>query len=284
MYHLRLRDFVPRGLACHFAPARITEVRPRFGPHDHDFSEVMWVDSGKGWHHVNGFRRPLTPGMVVFIRPADCHEFAAAADSRALRFWNLAFSPGAWTALMHRYELPHDPFAAIAPEPLTVTLQGLKWANLLAAATDLHAGRRDRLALDYVLLAIARASETSAADIQSGFEVPPLWLTLAVSALQTDDRILAAGTRGFAKLTGRSPEHVARMAQRFLGKTPTDLVNEAKMARAVHRLIQTNDSVIKIALDCGYPNLSHFYKVFAAQFHTTPRRYRLQQQAIVRPK
>jgi AraC family cel operon transcriptional repressor len=167
---------------------------------------------------------------------------------------------------------------------VTVTLHGLKWANLLAAATDLHAGRRDRLALDSVLLALARASETSAPNIQSGVEVPPAWLTLAIAVLANDDRILSAGIRRVAKFARRSPEHVARVTQRFLGKTPTDLVNEAKMARAVHCLSQTSDSVTEVALNCGYPNLSHFYKVFAAQFHTTPRRYRLQQQAIVRPQ
>jgi AraC family transcriptional regulator, melibiose operon regulatory protein len=56
-----------------------------------------------------------------------------------------------------------------------------------------------------------------------------------------------------------------------------------KMARVIGRLVQTDDSVVNVALDCGFSNLSHFYKVFAGRFHTTPRRYRLRQRAIVRP-
>ncbi|MFN6093582.1 MAG: AraC family transcriptional regulator [Verrucomicrobiota bacterium] len=36
-----------------------------------------------------------------------------------------------------------------------------------------------------------------------------------------------------------------------------------------------------MADECGLPNMAHFYKLFAARFGTTPRRYRIQARLIV---
>jgi quercetin dioxygenase-like cupin family protein len=58
--------------------------------HTHTFCEFFWVVEGRGFHHINGEVRPLSRGMLVFVRADDVHSLSAAADS-PLRFVNFAF-------------------------------------------------------------------------------------------------------------------------------------------------------------------------------------------------
>lgn len=289
---LQIKDFLTTGAAGHFARARFATARPA-GEHDHDFLEVFWVASGHGWHWINGRRQALARGQVVFVRAGDRHAFSAAprpvaaaaamGDAEPLVFYNLAFAMETWQALRQRYGLA-DLFNPALPDPRVVTLTGPSWADLIAAATDLHRGHRDAMAVDRVLMVLARHAQPqqlagATSGPLSGTDGAPAWLTRAIDAL-AEPKHLADGTRGLARLARRSPEHVARVVRRHLGKTPTDLVNDVKLALAAERLVNTDDAVLDVALDNGFNNLAHFYKVFAAKFGTTPRRHRLHQRRI----
>ena len=54
---------------------RITHgINNPLGLHTHeDFAEVFFVESGEGFHMVNGERIRLQPGVIAFIRPEDKH-------------------------------------------------------------------------------------------------------------------------------------------------------------------------------------------------------------------
>ena len=72
-------------------------------------------------------------------------------------------------------------------------------------------------------------------------------------------------------------------------KPPPDRCRRCAASRArivgyaASRLATTGERIIDIALDCGFENLGHFYKVFGRKFSASPRQYRLQQQRIVGP-
>jgi AraC family cel operon transcriptional repressor len=79
-----------------------------------------------------------------------------------------------------------------------------------------------------------------------------------------------------------APEHLARQVRQHLHKTPTDIVNEARLAHAASELQSSGRAITEIALECGVENLSHFYKLFREHFGCTPRQYRLRHCLIVR--
>jgi AraC family transcriptional regulator, dual regulator of chb operon len=276
MDHLRFDDFVSAGDACHFARARIVHPRPRRW-HDHDFAEVFWVESGAGWHWINRDKRPLRRGVTVFVRPADAHAFSRTG-SVPLVFHNMAFQRSAWDQLRKRYGLD-DLFGTGNAGPREATLSGQAWNEVQLASTDLRTGRRDLLALDRMLLTLAGRAGSTTGPRPTG-PAMPTWLARALDTIASPEHFVD-GTRGLAALAGRSPEHVSRAVKRYLGKTPTDVVNDAKLQIAVDRLTSSDDNVLDVALDSGFVNLSHFYKVFAARFGTTPREYRMSQRRIV---
>ena len=91
------------------------------------------------------------------------------------------------------------------------------------------------------------------------------WLQKACEMIE-DPQYFAQGAKGFTLLANRSKEHVSRELKKCLGKTPTQIVNQARMRYAADKLGHSSVSIIEIAMDCGFNSLSHFYKVFRAAY------------------
>ncbi len=277
MKRLRITQFVRPPAVCHFAVTPLADVQPR-PPHTHDFYELFWVEHGRGWHHVNQLRLSLRQGQAVLIRPTDAHSFSSASAT-PLVICNLAFAPQFWHHLARRYRPGwRDGFA-----PREITKRCFDWPDPLWghwqwATEELRAGRRDRAALDRCLLNL---QALLAGQPPSGAEsAAPAWLNQAVAELNRPD-IFRGGTKRFAALCGYSAEHVARSVRRHLRRTPTDLVNAARMTYAAGQLAATRQDIMRIALDCGFSSLSHFYHVFRGYHGISPRRYRRQQHRII---
>lgn len=110
-------------------------------------------------------------------------------------------------------------------------------------------------------------------------DVPP-WLGEALRRVADDTEALARGVPAFASFAGRSREHVNRVARATTGRRATDLVNELRLTRAAAQLTMTEEPIVRVAAECGLPNLSHFYRLFNARFGLTPRQWRLRHRAL----
>lgn len=276
MHRLRLKGLINTGQVCHFG---VTHITARGFVHTHDFHELFWVQSGQGEHFINGETRPLRLGMIVLVRGSDRHGFAGTAQS-PLAIANIAFSASHWQTLFHRYwPAEPDPFTTPAVESREYSLAGASWAQLQQAAEPLWQGDRSMLALDRFLLALLPLLH--ATQTPGNLEGIPAWLRFAVREMSHPAR-LPHGTAALVELAGRSPEHVARMIRKYYARTPTDLVNEARLDWAGRQLSLSCEPIADIAAQCGLSNVSHFYRLFRRRFSVTPHEYRARQQLIVR--
>lgn len=82
------------------------------------------------------------------------------------------------------------------------------------------------------------------------------------------------GLPAAAKLVHMSEGAFSRFFRAHLGKTLPSLVNELRIGRACRLLADTEEAVSRIALACGYRNLSNFNRQFARLKKCTPRAYR----------
>jgi AraC-like DNA-binding protein len=74
---------------------------------------------------------------------------------------------------------------------------------------------------------------------------------------------------------GLSQEYLLRLFQREVGKTFREYLRIHRMAHAF-KLVQQHDLAIKeIASECGYTDVSNFYRDFRAFHSMTPRQARL---------
>lgn len=71
-----------------------------------------------------------------------------------------------------------------------------------------------------------------------------------------------------------SVRHLERLFQAELGMSPLAFAFELRLSNAMHLLLTTRNSIIDIALQCGFLSNSHFSRCFRNQFGKTPSQVR----------
>jgi transcriptional regulator GlxA family with amidase domain len=74
-----------------------------------------------------------------------------------------------------------------------------------------------------------------------------------------------------AREVGLSTRQLERLFRKYLGCTPTRHYLELRLEHARRLLLQTDMSVLDVALACGFVSASHFSKCFRELFGRTPR-------------
>ena len=273
--HLEFDRIAP-GLSFHAALVLTHPRRPAATLHTHDFSEMVCVLQGTGTHWVNGESLPLSAGSLIWVRPRDCHTLCG--QSGKLHFINIAFPLGAWRDFCRaaglegaagEWEAAHDPLMVCVPEGDERAACARAFQGILhdfhERPTRLSLCRFWTQALPHLL-----PSEAAAGDTDDG--LPP-WLAVACAAMAAPDN-LREGVGRMAQIAGVGMAHLARTLRAYRGQTPTEFLLELRLQRAAALLRTGAQEIGDIACDCGFENLSYFYRRFRERFGQTPRAYR----------
>jgi AraC family cel operon transcriptional repressor len=267
---LQYEDIAP-GLPFHGALV-VLEAGSR-ERHTHDFGEMFFVLDGSGQHEANDASLPLEQGTLVLIRPTDRHCFRVSVG-RSLCFINIAYPIGAWHEFINFAALPcAESWTSDALPPTIQVSRGEHDRCVFAFREALHTfqGHPSRLALGRfwvdILSCFVNASTPDVDD--AGM---PSWLRDACGRMQEEE--LQVGFERLLEMSGVSAAHLARTMNRHTGQTPTEWINTRRAALAAHRLATTEEGIFDIAMDCGFENLSYFYRVFRRQYGLPPQAYR----------
>ncbi len=77
-----------------------------------------------------------------------------------------------------------------------------------------------------------------------------------------------------AREVGLSTRQLERLFRRYLNRSPKRYYMELRLQKARNLLMQTDMSVINVALACGFTSPSHFSKCYRAHYDITPYRER----------
>lgn len=270
MIRLKFDSFATAGEAYH-AGASIMAPDAALRAHTHDFHEVFWVASGSGTHLCNGVSRPIGPGFLAFIRPADGHNITAVGGPLCIR--NIAFRPR--SAALVEQSLREGGTRGLFPRgklfaQTTISLALIKEMN--AAFDRLAVTPRRPVALHAFLFDLVDRL-VSFSPVAREMRPVPDWLSKAVERLR-DPEIQERGVRGFYRLCGRCQEHVARASRKHYGRSPSDLLNQHRLERAAALLTATDHGILEITLECGWNNLGHFYQIFKKAYRLSPGQFR----------
>ena len=97
---------------------------------------------------------------------------------------------------------------------------------------------------------------------------------LAVIDLMENNLEEPLGRADLAASAGLSTRQLERLFRKYLNRSPARYYLELRLNRARLLLLQTNMSVIDVALACGFVSASHFSKCYRDYFGRTPRKER----------
>ncbi|MDF3059584.1 MAG: AraC family transcriptional regulator [Rariglobus sp.] len=243
-------------------------------PTTHDYLKVIMVFSGEGMMCGPGWEQPLRPADVVVVLPGCEHRIK---DRRPLFLYVLCFRTadfengwktwagksgircirdGAGPVLALTRRLLHEQW--VAQPAGDVMSRGLGWEILAWLARAPVAARPAGAAHDPTG-SRARVLE-AALELSSRFYEP---LNLEDAA-----RRARLGRRRFTQLF-----------KEVNGVTWWDALSAARLAHAERLLGETDRSVAAVAFECGYGDLSGFYRAWAAGHKASPQVWRRRGQA-----
>lgn len=281
MIQIRWSSLVRKGTCLHFASVE-TGRGSVPSMHVHDFYECFFVEGGSGLHLRPGGEAALEPGNLCFVRPEHAHTLSGMRGG-SLAFINVAIAAEAVELVREQHEFPLGIWEE-GESPVCLAMAEGQWPALRALIEDAVSGPRDRLEASCFLLSmnrLLRRGLTLAPQV-SGRTLPE-WLQSGLSR-SLEPGALREGLPGLFRACGRSQEHVTRCFREYLGQTPSHWLAEMRITRARQLLETTQETVLEIALDCGFESPSYFHQCFKHQTGQTPLQFRKRAERIQQPR
>ncbi len=277
--YLTFRETSP--IDSHFNLVR-HKFKPRTGFYLHghkDFMDLFWVESGSGWHQVNGQKQRLEAGMLVMVRVRDVHGYTTEAGE-TLTVVNLSF-PRTSVAGWHRRYFSDQPLFFWSREdlPYSQILDSAQMQRLQKWTDHLSTCPNAPLHFDWFLLDLFHSLQPNKIFGKEDAQMPER-LTLALRQIR-EPQHFSGGVHRLAKLAGCSLQHLNRLLKKHRALPAGEIVTEARLRHAARQLRLTDRKIVDIGLEVGYNNLGHFYLLFKKRYGHTPRQFRLQQQLAV---
>lgn len=243
--------------------------------HSHDYYELVIVNRGNALHMVNNSIQPVKKGTVTLIRSDDTHYYTQlSADfeiinilisqqtiSDLFNFLGESFEPA-------RLLIPVlPPYRILSQNDLKMIVVQLEQLILSAHALQERAEATYRATLvNIISFCFPLESEESKIDM-------PIWFRkLCLEMMKYNN--FTEGLPALRRLANKVPEHLSRMFKKYLGKCPTEFINQLRLEYAVHSIVSTKMKIIDICEDSGFENLSHFYHLFVRQYGMPPNKFR----------
>ena len=265
---------------------QIITIRPHtrfiaFPEHTHDYVEMIYMCSGETRHRVNGNEIVLREGELLMLGQNARQSIAPAGEGDVAV--NFIVRPVFFSGTLPFLGEEKTPLRDFVVSCLTgeneagyllfhvadiLPIQNLL-ENLVYTIHEEIPNRRGILQSTMGLLFAQLLNHTDALQ----FETPEQNAVLIV--LRYIEEHYADGS--LSEVAGHlhyEVPYLSRLIKQSTGKNYTELMQEKRLSQAAWLLRNTDRKVDEIAVSVGYENISYFHRLFAAQFGTSPKKYR----------
>jgi len=254
----------------------ISDVICTAGPNDTPFEErhsrisIAVVQSGTFQYRSSTGSELMTPGSLLLGNPGDCfsctHEHSSGDRCTAFLYDPELFEQILSVAgcRYRRFRMPRIPpirdLASIA-------------AQSLALQNGDDSVAADELSLELAATAVQVASGAGS-PASSRADLATLSRVSRVLRMIENEPALSHGLSSLAECAGLSPYHFLRVFQAVTGSTPHQYLLRLRLRSAALCLRTGPKTVLEIALDCGFGDISNFNRSFRSEFGMSPLAYR----------
>lgn len=227
------------------------------------------------------------PAGMAFLAPAPIVRdvVACASEGASWRTLGLQVTRGFSSKCVNLLETLQPPHLWRPSVGEAVRLE--HWMGVLIETrtpNGLRAGSADALLCDGLARAIAAAlwQRLAGSDtpIFSPEDLPrqyPAWIT---ETLARADRDSSLSISDLACAAGMSIETFRRSFRRAVGESPQKFLLRRRLSSARSLLVETDESVLRIALSTGFVSQAHFTRRYREVFGLPPAEYRAAQRVV----
>lgn len=266
-------------------------VRCKHAPHDYDgtvrctreFWKIIYVNEGYGWKVVNNKKYPLQPGSVFLIHPYDTTTFIVESDS--LDVYNIIFMSEFIDPIIK--DLSDDfRFFSIFHNNFYQEISPEEREFLYVVESDKE--------ISLIVKKIEKEYENQAPNYKSAIKFKLLDLLIHISRLSIKKVKLnrkSSLTHFINHVIERhyseefdfdyladeielSKSHICRIYRSLTGTTISEALRTKRIEVAKDQLTGTTKNITAICYECGFNDLSYFYRAFKKETGSNPGGYR----------
>ncbi|MBQ4483228.1 MAG: helix-turn-helix domain-containing protein [Lachnospiraceae bacterium] len=251
--------------------------------HYHDFCEITCVLSGYGIYYINGMEYPVEPGDIIIFNQVEPHGWVVT--ERIMEVLVLTFAP----------EVISDPAGTVSDEYLKPFLYlGSHFKNLIPSTDDrtgeMHdimeeiAGEARRREKGYegmiradilrILTLLIRHYEKEGTDTSIDLGEKKRSMKRLEEAVYyinshfTDNLTLEE----VARKAYMSPNYFSTYFKNVTNRKFSEYLTMLRLNRVQELFLTTDRTVASIAMECGFRNMSNFYRLYKKHVGELPQK------------
>jgi len=254
--------------------------------HWHESMELVFVKQGTGLVQVGAVTYPAYRGDIFLFAPGTLHALRQAEGER-MEYENIIFHPN--MLISKKTDTCNTDYlvpllSGNVSLPLLYTPDSPHYAEISACidANDeicktYPSGyqlfiKGQLFLLFYTLFHKCSTKELSGKDRSKSLEKMKLILKYVENNYMEKITI-----EDIANEVDLSQSHFMKYFKNTMGTSFVDYLNEYRLTMASRLLISSDSSILAIASEVGFENLSYFNRIFKKRFGQTPREYRRRQ-------
>ena len=234
--------------------------------HYHDFYELEFVISGSAANVINGMRFELSRGMMFLVRPTDVHRYELEPGEEirvcTVRFTSAMLDSNIVPALAGSSPLiadfleSYDFLCALFDETRREYLARGEFSDIL------FSGVCERLAI----MLCRKTPNTVPSSVNRIAAAAVGLINLGYSGRLT--------VQSAANELGVSPNYLGKVFSESMNMTFVEYLRRVRLIYALNRIINTDDTLQRIALESGFSSQSVFTREFRKYYGRSPTEIR----------